>query len=410
MILFIILFVTFIVTVISLVICLVSVIQATIHRLKKSAADSGGVRLKKSAASDTAVVRMKKSAALFTGLVVLMTVLVMFSQFMAHTPKIKGQDGKVLKGSIAELKKVTLNGRQEWISIRGKNRNNPVLLFLAGGPGGTQMAATRYELSGLEEYFVVVNWDQAGSGKSYNAISKKKITVDTYIKDGLALTDLLCKRFGTEKIYLMGESWGSALGIFLADAAPEKYNAFIGTGQMVDFKETEITDYKKVLELAKEKHDEKTVKKLLANGLPPYYGKDVTWKSAVYIDYISNCMAKDPEIKNGGYHTTRDLFSPEYGILDSVNFLRGILDTFNQVYPQLYDIDLRTDYAKLEIPVYFLLGKHDINAPISLAQDYYDLLKAPKKEIVWFEHSGHSPWMNENSLFISQTVRVFLGK
>ena len=391
------LLVMLLVTVVSLIICLVSIVQMAIRRRKK-------------ASPDTAVARLKKSTVFFAGLVVLMTGLVMFSQFTAHTPQILDQNGKALKGSIAELNKVELNGRQEWISIRGKNRSNPVLLFLAGGPGGTQMAATRYELSQLEERFVVVNWDQPGSGKSYNAVSKDKITIDTYIKDGLSLTDLLRKRFETEKIYLMGESWGSALGIFLADAAPEKYHAFIGTGQMVDFKETEITDYKKAIELAKEKGDKKVVQKLIANGIPPYYGKDVTWKSAIYLNYLSDYMAKNPEISNGGYHTPRDMFSSEYSIVDSINYLRGVVDTFNRVYPQLYDTDLRKDFTKLNIPIYFFLGKHDVNAPLLLAQDYYDLLKTPQKEIVWFEHSGHSPWMNESKLFVSQTVRVFLGK
>lgn len=149
----------------------------------------------------------------------MLTVLIIFSQFKANTPQILDRNGREQKGSIAELRKVELNGHKEWISIRGKNRNNPVLLFLAGGPGGTQMAATRYELSGLEEHFVVVSWDQPGSGKSYNAVPKDKITADTYIRDGLSLTDLLRKRFGTEKIYLMGESWGSTLGIFLVHAA-----------------------------------------------------------------------------------------------------------------------------------------------------------------------------------------------
>lgn len=383
--------------VISFLICLISIVQIAIRRLKKSS-------------SDTASVRLKKSAIFFAISALVLVVFIVFSQFTTHTPQILDQNGKTLKGSIAELKKVNLNGHQEWISIRGKNRSNPVLLFLAGGPGGTQMAATRYELSGLEEHFVVVSWDQPGSGKSYNAISKDKINVDTYVKDGIALTNLLRKRFGTEKIYIMGESWGSALGIFLADAAPEKYYSFIGTGQMVDFKETEIMDYKKVMELAKENNDEKTVKKLTANGMPPYYGKDVTWKSAVYLNYLSNYMTKNREITNGGYHTIRDIFSLEYGIWDSINYVRGVINTFNHVYPKLYNIDLRKSYTKLRIPVYFFLGKHDVNAPISLTQEYYDLLEAPQKGIIWFEHSGHDPWMNESGLFVKQTVRVFLKK
>ena len=391
------LLVLLIITVVTFLICLISIIQISIRRLNQKSLGSAASRL-------------KKSAKFFSGLALLTAILVMLSQFTAHTPPIVDQQGKVLNGSIAELKKVELNGHEEWISIRGKDSHNPVLLFLAGGPGGTQMAATRYELSGLEEHFVVVNWDQPGSGKSYNAVSKEKITVDTYIQDGLALTDLLRKRFATEKIYLMGESWGSALGIFLADAAPEKYHAFIGTGQMVDFKETEITDYQKAMELAKSNNDQRIIKQLISNGLPPYYGKDVTWKSAVYLNYLSGYMTKDSTITNGGYHTTRDMLSPEYGIVDSIHYLSGIISTFNQVYPQLYDIDLRKNFVNLKIPVYFFLGKHDVNAPLSLTQEYYDLLDAPQKRIVWFEHSGHSPWINESELFVKQTVQVFLDK
>lgn len=144
---------------------------------------------------------------------------------------------------------------------------------------------------------------------------------------------------------------------FLADAAPEKYYAFIGTGQMVDFKETEILDYEKAIEIAKSGSGEKLMKKLTVNGMPPYYGRDVTWKSAVYLNYLSDYMAKDAEITSGGYHTDRDMFSSEYGIWDSINYLRGIINTFNQVYPQLYDIDLRKNFTKLNVPVYFFLGK-----------------------------------------------------
>lgn len=389
------LLVLLIITVISFLICLVSIAQIIICRRNKRP-------------SGTATARLKKSAKFFSGLVLLMAILVLLSQFTAHTPPIMDQQGNGLNGSIAELQKVELNGHQEWISIRGKDCHNPVLLFLAGGPGGSQMAATRNELSGLEENFVVVNWDQPGSGKSYSAVPNDKITADTYVDDGLALTDFLRQRFGTEKIYLMGESWGSVLGILLASASPEKYHAFIGTGQMVDFKETEITDYKKAMELAKANNDQKIINQLISNGMPPYYGQDITWKSAAYLNYLSNYMTNNPEITNGGYHTLRDMFSSEYGIIDSVNYFRGIIDTFNSVYPQLYDIDLRKSHTKLNIPVYFFIGKHDINAPIQLTQEYYDLLEAPKKELIWFEHSGHDPWINESELFVKQTNRVFL--
>lgn len=344
--------------------------------------------------------RMKKNIILLIAACFLCVGFVGITQLAASTPAIDREN------SISELRQVNLNGRKEWISIRGDDAHRPVLLFLAGGPGGSQMAAVRHDLAKLEQYFVVVNWEQAGSGKSYGAIDISEITVDTYIEDGYALTKYLCEIFKQQKIYLVGESWGSAMGIFLIDKAPELYHAFIGTGQMVAFLETEVMDYNFALEIARKKGESKTVKTLEDNGAPPYYGKDVTWKSAAYLNYLSSYMTHNPEIQNGGYNTFRDLFSSEYGILDKINYLRGIINTFNGVYPQLYDIDLRADYKTSEVPVYFFLGRHDVNAPTSLVEDYYAMLAAPKKEIVWFEHSGHSPWVNESGRFVDEILRV----
>ena len=155
----------------------------------------------------------------------------LYSQITVSTPKIKDENGKVMENSIAKLESVDLNTRSEWISIRGQNKKNPVLLFLAGGPGGSQMAAVRHELSELEKHFVVVVWDQPGSGKSYS-VGNENLTVNTYIEDGLALTEYLRNQFKQEKIYLVGESWGSTLAIFLASKSPDYYHAIIGTGQM----------------------------------------------------------------------------------------------------------------------------------------------------------------------------------
>ena len=346
------------------------------------------------------------TALLLCALLLLCAGFTAITQWNASTPAITDEQGNPVNNSIAELIQVELNGRKEWISLRGYSANNPVLLFLAGGPGGTQMAAVRYDLAELEKHFVVVNWDQPGSGKSYSAMPLSKLTPETYIDDGYALTQYLCERFGQKKIYLVGESWGSALGIFLAAQHPELYHTVIGTGQMVAFAETERIDYTLAMELSKQAGDTDIAAKLEKNGPPPYYGSDVTWKSAVYLNYLSECMARNTQIHNAGYNTSRDLGAPEYGILDKINFFRGIVSTFNQVYPQLYPVDLRQGYTTLQIPVYFFLGRHDLNAPVSLAQEYFDALNAPYKEIVWFEHSGHSPWINESDKFVQEVIQV----
>lgn len=353
---------------------------------------------------------LKKNALIFLISLLVTAGFLYYTHASASTPAIKDAQGDVLEGSIAQLKEIELNGRKEWISIRGRDQTKPVLLFLAGGPGGSQMAAVRHELSKLEEDFVVVNWDQPGSGKSFHALPTSQLSISTYIEDGLALTSYLQDMFHQEKIYLLGESWGSALAIFLAAEKPEQYHAVIGTGQMIDFVETEQLDYQKAIELANAKGDTKKVDKLLANGMPPYYGSDVTWKSMEYLNYLSAYMASDTNIQNGGYQTIRDITSSEYGFFDQINYLLGLATTFNHVYPQLYETDLREDYPKMDVPLYFFLGRHDINAPLSLVQEYYDLVEAPLKKIVWFEHSGHSPWINEPDAFVQEIIKIVQAK
>ena len=120
-------------------------------------------------------------------------------------------------------------------------------------------------------------------------------------------------------------------------------------------------------------------------------------------------MASNPNIQNPGYNTFRDIGSSEYGLLDKINYVRGIINTFGHVYQQLYNIDLRTDYSKLNVPVCFFLGRHDINAPTVLAEEYEQVLNAPDKGIVWFEHSGHNPWINERERFVEEVESCFLG-
>ena len=352
------------------------------------------------------ITKIRKNSIIIIILIVLLILLVTVSQLMAHTPAITDEKGNIVQGSIAELKKVDLNGRKEWISIRGVNKDAPVLLFLAGGPGGTQMSSTRYELAELEKHFVVVNWDQPGSGKSFHCMNVKDITVQTYIDDGIALTEYLRDEFSKDKIYIMGESWGSAFGVFLISEKPEYYQGMLGTGQMVAFKQTEIMDYEKTIEIAKTKGNEKLIEKLMKQGKPPYYDGNIALLSSTYLSYLSQFMSDNPEIY-GGYHTIRDIFSSEYGIIDSINYFYGLMATFNVVYPQLYEIDLREDYTELNVPIYFFIGRHDINAPVTLTKEYYDILSAPKKELIWFEHSGHGCMVNENNLFIKETLRVF---
>lgn len=320
---------------------------------------------------------------------------IQFSEFFTYTPD---------NGNTAVIESVELNGTNQFISVRSEDLTNPVILFLAGGPGGTQMSSTRAFFKDLEGEYTIVNWEQPGVGKSYHARNNKELTVDIYVEDAHELTLYLKDRFQQEKIYLVGESWGSYLGILLADMYPEDYYAFIGTGQMVDFTETEITCYNLAMEIAIERGDQRQIDALEKIGVPPIYGENVTMELATYLQYLHNYMGRNDEINHTDWDTFDTLFSPEYSVMDSVNFARGLIYTFSHVYQQLYGTNLREENTVFEIPIYFLHGRYDVNAPVFLVEEYYNVVVAPEKELIFFEHSGHNPWIDESELF-NETLR-----
>jgi pimeloyl-ACP methyl ester carboxylesterase len=209
---------------------------------------------------------------------------------------------------------------------------------------------------------------------------------------------------------VLGESWGSALGILLVQRYPELFHAFIGTGQMVAFLENDLMCYEFALNWAQERSNSGQIEKLTQQGPPPYFGDGVAWKQATYLMDTFSYMNSNPAIADNGANTFRDLAAPEYGLYDKLNWFRGVLDTLGIVYPQLWDIDFRTQATNLAVPVYFLIGRHDINAPTSLVEEYFEVLEAPHKAIVWFEHSGHTPWVSESDRFVQVMVDTVLAQ
>lgn len=345
-----------------------------------------------------------------SGMLIISILAVLISQVLAFTPPITDADGEVIPGSIAVLEKVDLNGSEQWISIRGKDVNKPVLLFLAGGPGGSQLVTERRVLGELENYFVVINWEQPGAGKSFDAVDRSTLSPERYVRDGIALVNYMRERFDEDKVYVLGESWGSALGVWMIQRNPELFHAFIGTGQMVAFLENDLMCYGFVLNLMQEQGNLEKVEQLKQQGPPPYYGEGVAMKEAAFLMETFNYMNADPNISDDGFNTFQDLAGSEYGLYDKVNWFRGALETMDVVYLQLWEVDFRTQATQLEVPVYFLLGRHDVNAPPVLAEEYFELLDAPHKELLWFERSGHNPWVTESAAFADIVVNKVLAE
>jgi pimeloyl-ACP methyl ester carboxylesterase len=251
------------------------------------------------------------SALLVAGLAVLL------SQQFAATPPITGADGRPLPGSIASLEKVTLNGSEQWVTIRGQDTELPVLLFLAGGPGGSELVMTRKYLSALEEQFIVVNWDQPGAGKSYTAVPFADLTPERYVADAHALTLYLQERFDQEKIYLFGESWGSILGVWLVQQHPELYHALVTTGQMVAPVENDIQMYEFALKQLIAQGKMTDVAQLVQVGPPPYAQDELLGNFARFNGVVNSYMHAHAPGEGTGHNLMFDsLAAPEYGLLD----------------------------------------------------------------------------------------------
>ncbi|HLU52827.1 MAG TPA: alpha/beta hydrolase [Acidimicrobiia bacterium] len=286
--------------------------------------------------------------------------------------------------SVAELATVPIGGHDQVLMIRGQDVGSPVLLYLAGGPGGTDLGAMRREV-GLEQDFVVVAWEQRGAGKSYPALDPTStLTVDQLVADTIEITEYLRARFHKDKIFLVGQSWGSTLGVLAAQTRPDLYHAFVGVGQMVSQRETDVMFWEDTLAWAETTGNRELGETLRRNGPPPYselllYDPVVSheheWNAYPELD-LSNEM---PGI----------LFVPEYTFMDRVNAFRGFLDTNATLYPQLQGIDFRQDVPRLDVPLYMVLGEHEARGRAVLAEEWFAMVEAPAKERFVFEGAGH---------------------
>lgn len=321
--------------------------------------------------------------------------LVVLNAIPARTPPIVDETGAVIPGSIAELTAVPLGGRKQTIMIRGRSADLPVLLYLSGGPGQSDLAYSRVLFADLTQDFIVVGWDQRGAGKSYAALDPTQdLTLEQTITDTIELTNYLRDRFGQDKIYLMGESWGTTLGVLTVQRRPDLYHAWIGSGQMVSQRETDRRLFYDMLALADRTDDTALREQMLAFGEPPY--ADVPYPNATVMSYYprldtpytppTSYIERGSSINLGPY----GIGGSEYNFVEKVNVLRGLVDMFAVMYPQLQHLDFRQDVPRLDVPVYILDGAAELSARRDLALEWYEMLDAPIKHLYTFDNAGHS--------------------
>jgi len=311
------------------------------------------------------------------------------------TPPFRGPRGEILPGSIAEIRFLRLGGLDQWVMIRGESVANPPLILLHGGPGMTEMRLFRHFNAPLEKTFTVVNWDQRGTGKSFDpGIPRSSMTVEQFIADLDELVDAVLERLGKERIAIYGHSWGSALGVLYAARFPQKVAAYVGSGQVGDWAAAESSSYAFTLAEAQRLKKRQAVKKLRAIGPPPYAAKCV-WTERICLARIEGQMSVRFAWKTWGVVLGR----PESSILELPRILRGWRFSLDAMWAEVSTLNLMQLAPALQTPVFFFLGRRDHWVPPETSVAYFDVLTAPSKRLVWFEESGHEPFVDEADKF-----------
>ena len=305
---------------------------------------------------------------------------------------------------ISVEQKITLGGFAQTIFIRGRNRANPVLLFLHGGPGLPEMPFSHVNAA-LERDFTVVHWDQRGAGKSYRPdVPPETMNVEQFVRDAEELTRHLRRTFGQKKIYLAGFSWGSLVGALTVSRRPDYYRAYIGISQLVDIPESELLLHRAGIAQATERGDPQVARKLRAIGEPPYKTRQD--------ERLVNKLTKGIQPHFPGEMTrwrylSLGLQSPYYSLADDWRVVRGITFSGKHLEDDIHSRNLAKEAQEIDVPVWFFLGRFDTVLSGPLAERYFRALHAPLgKYLVWFEHADHILHLEEDEKFRAELQRV----
>jgi pimeloyl-ACP methyl ester carboxylesterase len=304
---------------------------------------------------------------------------------------------------IDERRFVRIGGVEQWITIRGQNRANPAILLLHGGPGAPLSALPRLFLP-WEQHFTIVQWDQRGAGKSYNADKTPPSSIELMVNDAVEVTEYARRRLHRDRVILLGHSWGSVLGIHVLRARPDLFDAWVGTGQIVNMGRNEIVAYAQVLSKARSRGDRNAVEALEKSGAPPYgnirqMGLQRRWA----MQYEPGLHFRFPF---GPLDLLRDLLTvPGYSFKDVGNYVKGEMagDAFfgETLHGPLMQEDLAALGTSFPVPFFIVEGAEDDITPASLARVYFDEVSAPRKAFLVVPEAGHLALMTQPAVFLS---------
>lgn len=306
---------------------------------------------------------------------------------------------------IDTAEQVMLNGEKQWITIKGRNKANPILLFIHGGPASPVMPISWTFQNSWEDYFTVVQWDQRVTGKNWATADTikgdKELSAETIIKDGVELVNYLCKQYQKDKLFILGLSWGSMIGTHICTQIPTRVYAYIGVGQVYE-SNNEAYLYSRLLQIATKQKNEAALAEL--KNIAPFPHTD----GPTPINKLL-VTRKWASIFNGGWYGKPNLqlyytlpqLSPDYTEKDLQLMSKAM--AFGSMH-LVDDMQRAVSPLDFQVPVYFLMGWYDLYTPYAKAKTYFDHLKAPRKKFITFERSAHFPMIEEPGRFLVTLV------
>jgi pimeloyl-ACP methyl ester carboxylesterase len=303
--------------------------------------------------------------------------------------------------NIDELESLDVNGTRQWVLCRGEDRAKPVVLFVHGGPGYPLMWFSRAFDEILLDHFVVVHWDQRNAGKSYSPDTPiETFTLDQIVDDGLVVIEHLKQKFRANKIIVVGHSWGTMVAANMARDCPKEFQAFVSVGTAADWKRAESLRYAQLQKLASEKNDQEAISGLQELGPPPFVSSlryERFGELIISIDGFAGTSRKLAEDQLARAIQMNQEYS-EAEMAAGLEALRGNLDRLGEF---LNEYVLMRAVPRIDVPVYFVQGRHDMNTPTALAKEYYEALIAPRgKHWIEFEDAAHLAMYEEPHRFL----------
>jgi pimeloyl-ACP methyl ester carboxylesterase len=289
-----------------------------------------------------------------------------------------------------------IGGVEQRLWFRGIDVRKPVVIVLHGGPGASEAALFRLFNPDLENEFLMVYWEQRGTGRSYRtSIPPESMTIDQFVRDLDDVVELVRERFDKDRVVLLGHSWGSALGLLYAARHPAKVAAYVGVGQVADMREGERLSYEFALREARRRGHDDAIEALVKIGPPPHT-VDQMLTSRKWVERFGGSFHAD---LSTGKLIWAALQTDEANLVDLIKFGRGNRFSLEHLWDEFRAFDIDDRLTRFDMPIVFMLGRHDWQVPSILAARYFERIDAPAKRLIWFERSAHNPPFEEPARF-----------